>query len=450
MKKKLSFIVLNAVDGAYPLAPSYLAGYARLDPAIKDYWDFTCHASLSNLSPSQLVSDMEEQDADVYAFSCYVWNMGLIKNVIATFLAKKPETHIILGGPQVSHQGKRYLCNRYENLVLCNGEGERVFRNYLKEIMKEQADFSQVKGLSFYRNNELNTNPEEDKIKALDEIPSPYQTPIFENVQYHHVDVETNRGCPFTCRYCYWNNSTGGVKPARFSHERTLSDILSLVKNQAYGIIFADANFGLFPQDLETIRFIVKCKEEYGFPKLVDFAASKTHLQRVFEMADLLRRAEILYTCELGIQTLDPVTAERISRNPDISEYKHLIKNLNSKGISSFTELVWPLPGETLDTFRRGVVKLCEIQADVIMIFPLLLMNNTALQPYREEYGMVTIQSLDEATEEENVIHTNEVGYEDLLEGYGYTFAVTILYNPSCHLSGDEDRIRNMIFQAAN
>ncbi len=25
-----------------------------------------------------------------------------------------------------------------------------------------------------------------------------------------------------------------------------------------------------------------------------------------------------------------------------------------------------------------------------------------------------------------------------------------VISNPSCHLSGDEDRIRNMIFQAAN
>ncbi len=27
---------------------------------------------------------------------------------------------------------------------------------------------------------------------------------------------------------------------------------------------------------------------------------------------------------------------------------------------------------------------------------------------------------------------------------------IALLGNPSCHLSGDEDRIRNMIFQAAN
>ncbi len=332
--KKLTFMMLNTTNGIYPLVPFYLAGYARLDPEIKDCWDFACYSGMNTISPTQLVSDMEEQNADVYAFSCYVWNMGLIKKAIYAYLEKKPETHIILGGPQVTRQGKKYLCDRYENLVICNGEGERVFRNYLKELAKEQADFSQVKGLSFYRNNDLNTNPDEDKIKTLDDLPSPFQNQNFGNVDYHYVDMETSRGCPFTCRYCSWNSSLGS-KPARFSYERAISDILYLVRNQVYCIRFTDANLGLFSQDLEVIKFIAKCKEEYGFPKVVEFCPSKTHLQRVFEIAETLRRAGIIYTCEIGIQTLSATSSERIDRKPDINHYRSLIENLNNKGISS-------------------------------------------------------------------------------------------------------------------
>ncbi len=47
------------------------------------------------------------------------------------------------------------------------------------------------------------------------------------------------------------------------------------------------------------------------------------------------------------------------------------------------------------------------------------------------------------------LIGTHSLGHGATLDVAGHAGALDV-YNPSCHLSGDEDRIRNMIFQAAN
>ena len=46
-----------------------------------------------------------------------------------------------------------------------------------------------------------------DRIKDLDEIPSPYLTGILDKFFDGNLTpfLETNRGCPFTCSLSYWD-----------------------------------------------------------------------------------------------------------------------------------------------------------------------------------------------------------------------------------------------------
>ena len=423
MKKQLWFILADSII-EYSLPMPYLVQYATQDAEIAEHWDFIPY---KNISLEQTIDDLLRSDADVYAFSCYVWNTGLVRQALDKLLEQKPDANIILGGPQVSSQGAKYLSAKHENLVICNGEGENVFRDYLKELMQPKPNYSKVKGLSFYKKGVLLTNPNADLIKSLDEIPSPFESELFKVANSNSiVYIETVRSCPFTCTYC--SSGIERKKLRRLSKERIESDILKIVEKGVKIISFCDDNFGLFEQDVETAKFIAYCKQKYGAPNLIYKATTKQNMHRTAEIEGVLHQAGISSPVEVPLQTLNDAAVENISRKHDVDAYMWLIEFLNKQGIDSYLEYIWPLPGETLPAFKQAIDKLCRANANVIFVYPFALLHNTQMQHDRIKFGLETIYSDNPTDEVEYVIKTNDVSYEENLKGWHFVMAQTVLY----------------------
>ena len=83
---------------------------------------------------TSILKDLEKQNSLVYAFSCYMWNMGLVSYLLESLLESRKKSFFILGGPQVGGNARRYIKSHHENVVICNGEGERTFYHFLKEL----------------------------------------------------------------------------------------------------------------------------------------------------------------------------------------------------------------------------------------------------------------------------------------------------------------------------
>ena len=84
--------------------------------------------------------------------------------------------------------------------MIVHGEGERIISNILKEYITDK-DYTKVKGVE----GKDFKAPLEERIKNLEEIPSPYLSNLVwdlveevEGVKYI-ASWETNRGCPFQC-----------------------------------------------------------------------------------------------------------------------------------------------------------------------------------------------------------------------------------------------------------
>src|SRR5215510_8132124 len=127
MSRKVTFIELPVFSGVVPLASGYMEVCCQKDPLLSTSFLFE-KISLAVMTPyEQIISTLKNSDADVYAFSCYVWNSGLARRLLSALLEAKPQSYFMLGGPQVMGQGARYLSPEHENVFVCNGEGERAF-----------------------------------------------------------------------------------------------------------------------------------------------------------------------------------------------------------------------------------------------------------------------------------------------------------------------------------
>ena len=108
-------------------------------------------------------------------------------------------------------------------------------------------------------------------------------------------------------------------------------------------------------------------------------AAAKNKPERVAAITEMLVRGGLMACQPISLQTVTAKRRFKLVQRKNIKEatYTSLQSVLRDKGISSYVELIWPLPGETFETFSDGITRLCRSKADAIIVFPHLVLGNT-------------------------------------------------------------------------
>jgi hypothetical protein len=300
-----------------------------------------------------------------------------------------------LGGPQVPDFDKQFLVNHPYIDVIVTNEGELVFKNLLKAYIDE-TDLKEVDGIRLLVNGkEFRTKPAA-RITELEQLPSPYVSGVFDSIVANNdiqfqATQETHRGCPYSCTFCDWGSATMS-KVRRFSKERIVGEYEWFGKNGIDLLYNADANYGLFPEDVELTEELVKTKEKYGNPTKFRAAYAKNSNDRVFDIASILNKEDMCKGVTLSFQSMDSATLELIKRkNMKINNFKDLITTYRVADIPTYTELIIGLPGETLETFMDGIdVLLDSGQHDSLSIYHAMLLTNAEMnsETYRKTHGI--------------------------------------------------------------
>jgi hypothetical protein len=130
MSRKIAFIEIPEFSGVVPLVSGYMEACCLKDPLLAA--SFTYKKLLLAVKPpyEQIISTLQSSNANVYAFSRYVWNTGLVRRLLSALLKARPQSHFILGGPQVMAQGARYLFMRskslHEHFMYCHDMSQRM------------------------------------------------------------------------------------------------------------------------------------------------------------------------------------------------------------------------------------------------------------------------------------------------------------------------------------
>jgi hypothetical protein len=221
-------------------------------------------------------------------------------------------------------------------------------------------------------------------------LPSPYLTGLLDEflADPHLVPIiETNRGCPYSCAYCCWGNSLNS-KIRQFDQKTVLEELhyISLrTKNPKKALYIADSNFGILKRDLEIAQAIMGINAKDGsFNNIYVYFAKNTD-ENAIKIAEILKDVTDI---SMSKQTLNPEVLKIIGReNIDDAVYDRFYAKLREHGVSTFCELIYGLPGETMESFFNGVEEMYQKDINVVL-YPLLLIKGSKINSseFREAY----------------------------------------------------------------
>lgn len=400
-KKKIQLMQLNNNYGNQyylPYSIGVLSAYVKQFTEITNCFEF--QPFIYKREPLEIIVS-KIGNVDVFAVSSYSWGWELSKQVGRQVRDLNPEALIIYGGPHVPDDCPDFFIENEFIDIAVHGEGEAVFLEILKEYTSS-SDFSNIPGISYNdkKKDQVIHNSKSARNTTFSDLPSPYLNGEFDLLMENNPGIEwmapweTNRGCPFKCTFCDWGSATAS-KVVEFGWDKITQEIEWFAKNKIGYILGCDANFGIRKRDIEIAKLLVASKEKTGYPK--DFAVcfTKNSTQAIFGVGEILHAGGMLKAVSISMQSLNENALVAIKRdNIKLDVFKELLAKYNHAGITTFTELILGLPGETYESFADGICTLLDNgQHSQIFIYNCSIMPNAEMgsRTYQEQYEIKTV-----------------------------------------------------------
>lgn len=422
--------------------PLYLDSYCKThNPEIYDKIEWTRIQYLP-LSQQELVDEINSLDIDILALSIYTWNTANINAVaknIRKLITKK--ITIIIGGPSVNVvRDPSYLANLPEIDFAIYAQGEKPFISIIQHILGiQKINVLNAKNVAWIADGKLKKadyeflriksgSPIVESKHLLEQI---VKDPVLSNWVIHYP-YETSRGCPYNCAFCDWTSGLSHkVSKRKFLYELELETLGELGIVNLY---MADANFGLFPEDVDIAKTMARLKKERKYDFFIhgnNF--SKTKKDKVFEIAEIFLESGITPYLKLSIQDIDEGVLDNIER-PDIPWVEHVeyIQNIRRKFPDSIIalDIIKGLPGQTRKTWENIYKEICKHNLQLDVYDWEIIANSPAgydknYQKQMKLKTMVRIDPDDNDRIQEDVIETLSYNVKD----YAYFTLLYGIYN---------------------
>ncbi|MCK2239289.1 MULTISPECIES: KedN5 family methylcobalamin-dependent radical SAM C-methyltransferase [unclassified Crossiella] len=384
-----------------PLAAGYLKATALQDERLAAAMDIRIINFDGGKTLFGMASELFAEEApDIIAFSVLGWNYRSFAALAETFKQINPDGWVVFGGNHVANQAKRVFGMFPDVDIVVNGEGELTFCDILHAHLdgKARNELGGILGISFQSGyGGFVTTEERPRIEDLDTIASPVLTGTLEltddegNFRYDVALMETNRGCPYRCSFCYWGGAVG-QRVRAFSRERLRQEVELFAKHKVHTIVMCDANFGMLPIDLEFVEDVIEIRQRLGFPKSIETSWAKNKSKLFYQIVSAMKEAGLHSSFTLALQTLNPDALEGMQRrNMKVNDWESLAEWLGKEGMACYAELIWGAPGETVESFMEGYDRLAN-HVSRVAVYPMLILPNTAYAEKRAEHGLITVR----------------------------------------------------------
>ncbi|QEP42767.1 radical SAM protein [Ectothiorhodospiraceae bacterium BW-2] len=441
---------VNTNQRVYPLGVAYCAAYAKQE--LNDAISVELYRAVEELSDAFFT-----QPADVVALSYFLWNAQLTYQIIKRIKKHSPKTVIIVGGvnyPDDTERQKNFLAENPGIDFYIYREGEISFVKLLLALERFDYDVSllraseeSINGVHYLHDGRLIAGEPPLKIKNLDELPSPYLTGLLDKFIADPTlqpVMQFKRGCPFTCTFCLEGNryytKLGKMSIMRFMNE------MKYVAQRLQGkptLYLADANFGMYKDDIALAEEIAQVQHEFGWPEKVSVATGKNMKERVLKTSAILGGAVSLGA---SIQSSDPVVLSAIKRsNISTDALMEAGKQVEDSGDSSFTEIILGLPEDSVERHLGSIKMAVDASIEQILLYNLVLFPGSEMESNadREKYGLRTKyripptsygvyrfgdESFPCAEYNEVVVASNTLSYEEYIYCKQFHLSVGLFY----------------------
>ena len=354
-------------------------------------------------SPKSANAPAPTGDPAVYLFTNYLWSHERNLEFAKTLKEADPSALTMHGGPDCpSYPGESeaYLRRNPQVDIAVRGEGEVTASEALAALAPSMrigrpdlSALTDVAGLTFRDGERIVRTGDRTRIEDVDTIPSPYLTGVFDAFgdtrQVITAIIETNRGCPYGCTFCDWGSATNS-RIRKFDLERVLAEFTWCAEHAVPRIFVADANFGIFPRDVDIARHVVELKECYGYPKSFVTNYAKNTVKHLKEIVSILVQGGVLSEGLLSLQSMDEDTLLTIRRsNIKLDKYEALSTEFRHAGMPLFVDLMMGLPGQTFVSLRRDFQQCVDREVNAKCHQTELLVNSPMNEPaYRSEHRL--------------------------------------------------------------
>ena len=367
-----------------PLALMTIAAYLErhgfnaeiLDFKIKSYTPLK-NVSAENFIIEKILSRLEKMNPLAVALTAFSHEIESTI-ALASLIKSRTKSFVIVGGNHATYYPNHFLYKGSPVDFVVIGEGEVTFTDLLKALSGKKKPDS-VQSIAFFKSGKIIKTPQRDLIQNLDDLPIPafekvdmafYTKPHLYGIRYLPLSifyVFTTRGCPWVCTFCsipdIWKHNKG-IRRIRYKSANAVADeVETLVKK--YGvdaIYFFDDDFCVWRQ-----RVIDMCNE---FKKRqIDFLwGCETRVDEIDdELARIMSEAGCIQI-DFGVESGSQKMLDTIDKRTTVAQNLEAFRLCKKHGIRTFANLMFNLPGETVQDVEETVSMAKEINATVYSI----------------------------------------------------------------------------------
>ena len=369
-----------------------------------------------NQPKDEILKDIYSSGADVVCFSCYIWNISFVRELIRDLVKILPKTAFWAGGPEVSYDAEKFLTEMPEMTGVMVGEGEKTFHDLLEFYIDGKDSLEEISGIAYRTGDKIIHNGWRE-LMDLSAIPFVYEH--LEKFENRIIYYESSRGCPFSCSYCLSSID----KKLRFRDlELVKKELQFFLDHRVPQVKFVDRTFNCKHEHAMTIwKYILEH----------DNGVTNFH----FEIsADLLREEEMelmsqmrpgLIQLEIGVQSTNPETIRAIHRHMDLKKLEQCVNRVHSfRNIHQHLDLIAGLPYEDYDIFHQSFNDVYQMKPDQLQLGFLKVLKGSLMQKEAEGYGIVYKEK-----EPYEVLSTNWLTYGEVLKLKMVESMVEVYYN---------------------
>jgi len=349
----------------FPLSIGYLSAYIGKElPEVCDVRLF--------INSEKLLEAIREAPPDLLGFANYSWNRNINTQVAAAAKSINANTITVMGGPCFARGDQDWLSGffaRNQGLdFYIAGAGEFALVEMIKLALGAQGSRQKAIRLGAFpslffmdgdivREGKCVISTLTKRNKNLDEIPSPYLLGILDEFfAYENLGpmIETLRGCPYACTFCCWGSRMLS-KVSMFSVDRVKAELDYVAERSVncVRLFFGDANFGIVKRDVDIAEHLLSIREQSGWPNDVFLYFAKNSGERVIEISSILKG---MTNVSMSRQSMNETVLANTKRaNLDDESYARILEQLGENNVDAMVELIYPLPGETRESFVNGL-----------------------------------------------------------------------------------------------